>query len=119
MDKSNAIVLTAGYLDSDNGKTAHGLIRGTERFNILGIIDDKVAGRDAGEVLDGKRRDIPVFATLPSLFTMSASGTGPGAILNANYTLNTAANATARGATALLFGTGEGQTTKSVMTSPE
>ncbi len=64
MDKSNAIILTAGYLDSDNGKTAHGLIRGTERFNILGIIDDKVAGRDAGEVLDGKNRGIPVYATL-------------------------------------------------------
>lgn len=64
MNKSNAIVLTAGYLDSDNGKTAHGLIRGTERFNILGIIDEKVAGRDAGEVLDGKKRNIPVYATL-------------------------------------------------------
>lgn len=64
MNKSNAIILTAGYLDSDNGKTAHGLIRGTERFNILGIIDDKVAGRDAGEILDGKTRGIPVYATL-------------------------------------------------------
>jgi len=64
MNKSNAIILTAGYLDSDNGKTAHGLIRGTERFNILGIIDDKVAGRDAGEVLDGRKRNIPVYGTL-------------------------------------------------------
>ncbi len=69
MDKSNAIILTAGYLDSENGKTAHGLIRGTERFNILGIIDDKVAGRDAGEVLDGKRCNIPVFATLQEFVT--------------------------------------------------
>ncbi|MBI2686884.1 MAG: hypothetical protein HYX27_11255 [Acidobacteria bacterium] len=53
---------------------------------------------------------IPVFATYPSLFTMSNSGTGPGAILNANFTLNTAANATARGGVAILFATGEGQT---------
>ena len=64
MSKSNAIVLTAGYLDSDNGKTAHGLIRGTERFNILGIIDEQTAGRDAGEVLDGKNRNIPIYSTL-------------------------------------------------------
>ncbi|MBL7864779.1 MAG: DUF1611 domain-containing protein [Cyclobacteriaceae bacterium] len=64
MSKSNAIILTAGYLDSDNGKTAHGLIRGTERFNILGIIDEPTAGRDAGEVLDGKKRNIPVFTSL-------------------------------------------------------
>lgn len=64
MNKSNAIVLTAGYLDSDYGKTAHGLIRGSERFTILGIIDEQTAGRDAGEVLDGKKRNIPVYASL-------------------------------------------------------
>lgn len=58
---------------------------------------------------------LPVLATNPSLFTQSGSGTGPGAILNfvapTGYTLNTAANATARGGTAILFGTGQGQTT--------
>ncbi|MFO0266393.1 MAG: DUF1611 domain-containing protein [Cyclobacteriaceae bacterium] len=64
MQKSNAIVITAGYLDTSNGKTAHGLIRGTERFHILGIIDPKHPGRDAGEVLDGRKRGIPVFATM-------------------------------------------------------
>ncbi len=64
MQKSNAIVITAGYLDSNNGKTAHGLIRGSDRFNIIGIIDDKHPGKDAGEVLDGKKRDIPVYASI-------------------------------------------------------
>ncbi len=72
MNKSNAIVLTAGYLDSDNGKTAHGLIRGTERFSILGIIDQKTAGRDAGEVLDGKKRNIPIYATLQEFSNKSS-----------------------------------------------
>lgn len=71
MKKSNAIILTAGYLDSDSGKTAHGLIRGTERFNILGIIDQKVAGRDAGEVLDGKNRNIPVYASMKEFAAQS------------------------------------------------
>jgi uncharacterized NAD-dependent epimerase/dehydratase family protein len=46
--------ITGGYLDSSNAKTAHGLIRGTDRFNIVGFIDQKSAGKDAGEVLDGK-----------------------------------------------------------------
>lgn len=64
MQKSNAIIITAGHLDSSNGKTAHGLIRGTERFNIVGVIDDKQAGKDAGEVLDGKKRNIPIYATI-------------------------------------------------------
>jgi uncharacterized NAD-dependent epimerase/dehydratase family protein len=70
--KSNAIVLTGGYLDTISAKTAHGLIRGTDRFNIVGIIDSKYAGRDAGEVLDGKKRNIPVFASIED-FTKSSS----------------------------------------------
>lgn len=57
-----AIVLTNGMLDTDNAKTCHGLLRGTERFRILAVIDYQQAGRDAGEVLDGLHRNIPVFA---------------------------------------------------------
>jgi uncharacterized NAD-dependent epimerase/dehydratase family protein len=64
MTKTNAIVLTGGYLKTGNAKTAHGLIRGTERFNIVGVIDHNHAGKDAGEVLDGKPRNIPVYQTL-------------------------------------------------------
>src|SRR5437762_688600 len=62
--KTNAVVLTGGYLDGVSAKTAHGLIRGTDRFNIVGIIDAKNAGKDAGEVLDGTKRNIPVYSTL-------------------------------------------------------
>jgi uncharacterized NAD-dependent epimerase/dehydratase family protein len=69
--KTNAIVLTGGYLDSSNAKTAHGLIRGTERFNVLGIIDHKSAGKDAGEVLDGIHRNLPVFASISDFVNQS------------------------------------------------
>ena len=62
--KSNAIIITGGLLSTISAKTAHGLIRGTDRFNILAVIDSKNAGRDAGEVLDGKNRGIPIFGTL-------------------------------------------------------
>ncbi len=71
MQKSNAIIITAGYLDTEHGKTAHGLIRGTERFNILGIIDEKNSGKDAGEVLDGKKRNIPVYKSLKDFQSLS------------------------------------------------
>lgn len=71
MEKKNAIIITAGYLDSSNGKTAHGLIRGTDRFTIVGVIDSKSAGRDAGEVLDGKNRNIPIY---PSIADYSKQG---------------------------------------------
>jgi uncharacterized NAD-dependent epimerase/dehydratase family protein len=61
----NAIVLTDGLLITSDAKTAHGLIRGTERFSIIAVVDSQAtAGKDAGELLDGKNRDIPVFATM-------------------------------------------------------
>lgn len=71
MQKSNAIVITAGYLESSNGKTAHGLIRGTDRFNILGVIDHKHPGKDAGEILDGRKRNIPVYGTIAEFVAKS------------------------------------------------
>ncbi|MDN5202020.1 DUF1611 domain-containing protein [Fulvivirgaceae bacterium BMA10] len=60
----NAIILASGMLDDDHAKTAHGLIRGTERYNIVGVIDQKFAGQDAGVVTDGNKRDIPVYASV-------------------------------------------------------
>lgn len=59
-----AILLTNGLLSTPDAKTAHGLIRDSERYTIVGVIDPPTAGRDAGDVLDGKNRGIPVFATL-------------------------------------------------------
>lgn len=64
MTRRDAIVITGGFLDSNNAKTAHGLIRGTDRFTIVGVIDSKHPGRDAGEVLDGINRNIPVYASI-------------------------------------------------------
>ncbi len=60
----NALVLCEGAFATLNGKTAHGLVRFTNRYKILGVIDSTHAGRDAGEVLDGKRRDIPIYSHL-------------------------------------------------------
>lgn len=60
-----ALLLTNGLLVHADAKTAHGLIRGTERFIIKGVIDHAAtAGMDAGELLDGKHRNIPVFGDL-------------------------------------------------------
>jgi uncharacterized NAD-dependent epimerase/dehydratase family protein len=67
--KPSAIVLTNGYLAQPDAKTAHGLIRGTERFSIAAVIDPEFAGQDAGMVLDGKHRNIPVFATVSEAIT--------------------------------------------------
>lgn len=61
---NKAIVLTNGLLAEPPAKTAHGLIRGSDRFTIAGIIDQVHAGKDAGEVLDGRNRQIPVYASV-------------------------------------------------------
>jgi uncharacterized NAD-dependent epimerase/dehydratase family protein len=62
-----AIILTSGLLKHADAKTAHGLIRGTERYTITGVVDNAAtAGKDAGELLDGKHRNIPVFDSLAS-----------------------------------------------------
>ena len=65
--KVDAIIITNDYLATSDAKTAHGLIRGSERFNIVGVIDPMHAGQDAGEVLDGTFRGIPVVASIKAL----------------------------------------------------
>lgn len=64
MVKPDAIVITGGFLDTNSAKTAHGLIRGTDRFTIVGVIDPMHPARDAGEILDGIPRGIPVYDSL-------------------------------------------------------
>ena len=54
--KDTALILTNGRLATADAKTAHGLIRGTDRFRIVGVIDPANCGRDAGVVLDGRCR---------------------------------------------------------------
>ena len=41
--KGNAIVLTDGKFNTKSAKTAHGLIRGSNRFNVIGVIDHKIS----------------------------------------------------------------------------
>lgn len=59
-----AIVVCDNLYATANAKTAHGLVRGTERYEILAVIDAPSAGRDAGEVLDGRPRGIPVYPSI-------------------------------------------------------
>ena len=62
--EGNAIVYCEGAFATTNGKTAHGLVRRSKRYRILSVVDSKHAGKDAGEVLDGRPSGIPVLADL-------------------------------------------------------
>lgn len=60
----NAIVYCEGAFNTPEGKTAHGLVRFTERYRVLSVVDSKYAGQDAGKVLDGKNKGIPIFSNI-------------------------------------------------------
>src|SRR2546427_5703040 len=58
----SALILCEGSFGETMGKTANGLVRFSQRYRIVGVLDSTKAGRDAGEVLDGRRNGIPIFA---------------------------------------------------------
>jgi len=62
-----AVILANGMFRTPFAKTAHGLVRGPCRYRVVGIIDDSCAGEDAGELLDGRTRGIPVFESVSTM----------------------------------------------------
>jgi uncharacterized NAD-dependent epimerase/dehydratase family protein len=62
--KRTALVYCENQFGLMDGKTAAGLVRHSETYNIVGIIDSSLAGKDAGEELDGQKNYIPIFADL-------------------------------------------------------
>ena len=70
--RGNVIVLTGGKLDSKNAKTAHGLLRGSKRFNVTCIVDKKFSGKyvhidDNGKIIiSSKKSNIKIFKDLKS-----------------------------------------------------
>jgi uncharacterized NAD-dependent epimerase/dehydratase family protein len=62
--RATAIVYCEGNFGAVDGKTANGLVRHSERYEILSVIDSEKAGRDAGEVLGDPANGIPVLASL-------------------------------------------------------
>jgi uncharacterized NAD-dependent epimerase/dehydratase family protein len=61
---ATAIVYCEANFGAIDGKTANGLVRHSELYEILGVIDSEKAGRDAGTVLGEEMRAIPVFRDL-------------------------------------------------------
>ena len=71
----NAIVYCEGAFNTTNGKTAHGLVRFTTRYEVLAVIDSRYAGKDAGEVLDGIKNGIPIVKNVEdALITALSKG---------------------------------------------
>ena len=77
--KGNVVVLTNGKLDTKSAKTAHGLIRGSKRFNIVAVIDSSFTNKfvhiDKNGKIDllDKKSDIPIFNDMTSFLESSVN----------------------------------------------
>ncbi len=72
---ATAIVYCEANFAQLDGKTANGLVRFSEKYKILSVIDSEKAGLDSGEVLDGKFNNIPVCCNLDD--ALAKAGTVP------------------------------------------
>lgn len=62
--KKTALVYCENQFGLVDGKTATGLVRHSETYTVVGVIDSALAGKDAGEALGEKKNGIPIFANL-------------------------------------------------------
>jgi len=72
-DRPKAIVYCEANFGSIDGKTANGLVRNSERYEILSVIDSQLAGQDTGMVLDGAANGIPLRRDLDDAMTQAGA----------------------------------------------
>ncbi|HIG99020.1 MAG TPA: DUF1611 domain-containing protein, partial [Thermoplasmata archaeon] len=69
MAKMRALVYADRLYGCADGKTAHGLVRYSKRFDIVCVVDSTLPAGDAAEFLDGITKDIPLLNDLDDAFT--------------------------------------------------
>ena len=70
---STAVVYCEGQFGEQDGKTANGLVRHSEKYEILSVIDSRHAGVDAGTFLDGVHLNIPIVTDLAEAISHAGS----------------------------------------------
>jgi uncharacterized protein (TIGR03437 family) len=83
-------------------------------YEIAPLVTASVFVRFLGQTSNGVT--VNVATTSPGIFTLNSSGTGPGAILNQNLSVNSPSNPASRGDTVVVYLTGEGQTSPAGVT---
>ena len=77
LPEGNAVVYCEGSFNTTNGKTTHGLVRRTARYRVVSVVDSRYAGQDAGQVLDGRPRGVPVMGSLGDALDAAALAGNP------------------------------------------
>jgi len=75
MTKNTAIVYADRLFACADGKTAHGLVRFSKRFNVACVVDTTLNEGDAGEILDGNKRGIPLYNNLEKALKLTKADT--------------------------------------------
>jgi len=70
-ERPKAIVYCEANFGAIDGKTANGLVRNSERYEIASVIDSRLAGQDTGMVLDGVANGIPLCRDLHDAMTQA------------------------------------------------
>lgn len=65
---ATALIYCEGSFGLIDGKTANGLVRHSEKYKIMSVIDSRHIGADAGQILDNKPNGIPIFGNLENAF---------------------------------------------------
>ncbi|MDX2321889.1 MAG: DUF1611 domain-containing protein [Moritella sp.] len=60
----SAVIYCEGNFGKVDGKTANGLVRHSQKYQILSVIDSESAGLDAGQVLNEAQNGIPILADM-------------------------------------------------------
>jgi uncharacterized NAD-dependent epimerase/dehydratase family protein len=77
--RTTAVVYCEGNFGRLDGKTANGLVRYSERYEIVAVIDSAHTGSDAGEVLDSIPNGIPIAVDLAA--AIRGHGSAPDAFI--------------------------------------
>jgi len=91
----------------------------TQAGNVSAVVPYETSGKSSTQVqvvYQGRISNFvstPVTAVMPGIFTINSSGSGPGAILNQDGTVNSPGNPAPVGSFAFVYATGEGQTNPS------
>ena len=75
MEKHRAIVYVDRLFNCADGKTAHGLVRYSNKCKISCVVDTTLSEGDAGQKLDGINRDIPLYNDLKRAFELTQADT--------------------------------------------